>query len=43
MLLLGIQKKNFYISTRHEEKFSGFILSNIALHNFIRCNAKHIV
>jgi hypothetical protein len=43
MLLLGIEKKNLYISTRHEDKCSDFILITMAFHTFSRCNAKHIV
>jgi hypothetical protein len=43
MLLLGIEKKNLYISTRPEEKSLGFLLITMAIHKFSRCNAEHIV
>jgi hypothetical protein len=43
MLLIGIEKKNLYMSTWHEEKCSLFILITMAFQNFSRCNAKHIV
>jgi hypothetical protein len=43
MLLLRIEKKNLYISTRHEEKLSCFILITMAFHTFRRFNAKHMV
>jgi hypothetical protein len=42
MLLARIEKKNLYISTWHDEKFTGFILNTVAFRNFSRCNAKHI-
>jgi hypothetical protein len=43
MLLLGIEKKNIYKPTRHEDKSSGFLLITMALYNFSRCNAKYTV
>jgi hypothetical protein len=43
MLLSGTEKEDLYISTRHKEKCSGFILITMSFHNFSRCNAKHIV
>jgi hypothetical protein len=43
MLLLGIIKKELYITTRKEQKCSGFILITMAFHNFSRCNVEHIV
>jgi hypothetical protein len=43
MLLLRIEKKNLYITTRHEEKFSCFILITMALHKFRRFNAKRML
>jgi hypothetical protein len=41
MLLLSIQKKNIYISTRHVEKSTGFILVNMGFHKFEHRHAKH--
>jgi hypothetical protein len=43
MLLLRIEMKNLYISTRHEEKSTVFILITMAFQNFSRLNAIHIV
>jgi hypothetical protein len=43
MLLLRIERKNIYLSTRHVEDCSGFILISMAFHKFSRCNAKHMV
>jgi hypothetical protein len=41
MLILRIEKKNLYISTRHVEKCSGFILITMAFNNFSRCSTKY--
>jgi hypothetical protein len=40
MLLLGIEKKNLYISTRQVEKCSGFITITKQYRKFSHCNAK---
>jgi hypothetical protein len=43
MLILGIQKKDLYISTWQEEECSGFILITMTFHKFSRCNAINMV
>jgi hypothetical protein len=40
MLLLRIEKKNLYISTRHVEKCLGFITITNQFHKFNHRNAK---
>jgi hypothetical protein len=42
MLILRIEKKNRYMSTRHFENCSGFILITMAFHKFSRCKAIHM-
>jgi hypothetical protein len=43
MLLIRIEKKRLYISTRQVEICSGFTLITTAIHNFSLCNAKHMM
>jgi hypothetical protein len=43
MLLIRIENKRFYISTRQVEICSGFSIINMAFNKFSLCKAKHMV